>query len=199
MKTMDGELKQLNEKLYGLYDRSYNIAVEHWLPQVKPNLDSFNSLPHLIGVKKRIDKILYPEDDEAGICLNVAELYVLLNAVLFHDIGKGIDYSVKKYVGDDWKPASSSAIHAYISKITVYENWAELGIISERVARIIGDVCEFHDGAYGNQLPGSLISREPVGKLTGIFHCFILHTMLQAEGGHCIYVIIIARISIQCL
>jgi hypothetical protein len=185
MKTIEHELRQTNENLYELYNRSYNLAVEHWLPQVKPSNDSYNSLPHLLGVKKRIERILYPEDRNCCVNLSPCELYILLNAILFHDIGKGIDGKVKLLKKDKnpllysetkqerftaplnvvappikkkkEKPPTCSSVHGYISMRTVKQRWAELGIQSERVAQVIGDVCQYHDAlSTEKNLPGSL-------------------------------------------
>lgn len=199
MKTMDGELREMNESLYQLYVRSYNMAVEHWLPQVKSSKDSYNSLPHLIGVKKRIDRILYPEDGGTRFQLSAFELYVLLNAILFHDIGKGVDGEVvllpqdtepndfmdfpetsqiKPTPNDDAntinaannktdsadKPKDANtpnasakktdccaSVHSYISMKLIQRSWAELGIVSEHVAHVIGDICKFHDALSTEQ------------------------------------------------
>ena len=161
MKTMEQELRQMNQNLYELYIRSYDLAVEQWLPQIKPSNDSYNSLPHLLGVKKRIERILYPEERDSSITLSACELYILLNSVLFHDIGKGIDGEVELSKRDD-KPTvypdhkedilnsalienaaisdkkavvenhlKCTSVHGYISKRTVKNFWAELGIVSE--------------------------------------------------------------------
>lgn len=88
MKTMESELQRQDNELYMMYLRSMEIAELKWAPSIKPKKDSYNSYPHIRGVMGQIDRLLY-EDEENTFVLNSSELYILLNAVLMHDIGKG--------------------------------------------------------------------------------------------------------------
>ena len=90
--TMEGELRRLNVELWNSYEHAYDKAVKEWLPLVSSNMGSSNALPHLIGVRQHIDMLLY-ERELCQIDLSAAELYVLLCAVLMHDVGKASYFS----------------------------------------------------------------------------------------------------------
>jgi len=49
-KTLREELKSQNPVLYSAFERSLEIAMTQWLPNVPPNMDSYNSYPHILGV-----------------------------------------------------------------------------------------------------------------------------------------------------
>lgn len=127
MKTMESELEKLDNELYLMYSRSLEIAELKWLPGIKPKKDSYNSYPHFRGVMGQIDRLLY-EDEENSFVLNGTELYILLNAVLMHDIGKGIK-------GKD---------HGFESYNVITQQWADLGIPTKKVAEIVAEICRFH-------------------------------------------------------
>lgn len=130
MKTMETELQRLDNELYTIYLRSLEIAELKWLPNIKPRKDSYNSYPHIKGVMRHIDRLLY-DSDENHFSLSGAELYVLLSAILLHDIGKGIN--------------ENSSDHAYYSRKIIKAHWASLGLLTEKVAQIVADICRFHD------------------------------------------------------
>lgn len=136
MKTMETELQRLDNELYMIYLRSSEIAKLKWLPNIKPKNDSYNSYPHVKGVMEQIDRLLY-EDEENSFSLNSSELYILLCAVLMHDIGKGIyeKLSEKEYIPS----------HAVDSRNLIVENWADLGLLTKKAAEIVADICWFHD------------------------------------------------------
>lgn len=138
MKTMESELQRLDKELYEMYMRSMEIAKLKWLPYIKPRKDSYNSYPHVIGVKNHVDRLLYDED-ENEISLNGSELYILLCAILMHDIGKG---------ASEERPSDKNRVpdHAYESYRITLTHWAELGLPTEKVAGIVADICRFHSG-----------------------------------------------------
>ena len=159
MKTMESELQRQDNELYMMYLRSMEIAELKWLPSIKPKKDSYNSYPHIRGVMGQIDRLLY-EDEENTFVLNSSELYILLNAVLMHDIGKG-----KK--GKD---------HAYDSSEMVKAQWADLGLSTKKVSEIVGEICRFHsckdvkdmDDLYDKYYTDQFIQMEPIrGRLLG--------------------------------
>lgn len=135
MKTMETELQRLDNELYIVYQRSFEIAMLKWLPNITPKKDSYNSYPHIKGVMAQIDRLLY--EDENRFSLNCSELYILLCAILMHDIGKGIyeTPSDKRYIPD----------HAFNSYKIIVTHWASLGLLTEKVAEIVADICRFHD------------------------------------------------------
>ena len=125
------ELHKTNLELYTAYKRSSDIALTQWLPNISPKKDSYNSYPHICGVEYHLNEILCNINSDCSIIqLNPTEIYVLLCSVLLHDIGKTI-------------PDSSD--HALESKTFIKKNWATLGIVSERIAKIIALICRFHD------------------------------------------------------
>ncbi|MEX1376041.1 MAG: hypothetical protein AB1Z23_01080 [Eubacteriales bacterium] len=135
MKTMQSELKILNSDLYDSFQISLKKAQTEWLPSVEPSKSSYNSWPHILGVMEQIDNLLYNEElGNADIVLNDIELYVMLNAVLFHDMGKTIK--------------EDGINHAEQSRKTILSNWAVLGIKTERIAEVIAAIVLFHDPDY---------------------------------------------------
>ena len=162
MPTMETELQRLNPELWNSYEHSYNKAIKEWLPLVNSNQGSSNALPHLIGVKQHIDNLLFGEN-LCEIELSAAELYVLLCAVLMHDIGKAEYF--KKNIADRFrevrdaflcsecaeyreqqKNGSESKIeHAQTAHYIVANRWYDLGLYNDKLSRIIARVCCFHD------------------------------------------------------
>ena len=125
------ELQKANPELYSAYERSSDIALNQWLPNISPKKDSYNSYPHLRGVEYHLNEILRNINSDCSVIrLNSTEIYVLLCSVLLHDIGKTIPES------DD---------HAIESERIIDNNWATLEIVSKRIAIIIALICRFHD------------------------------------------------------
>ncbi len=125
--TMENELKRLNPEWFEFYKQSEQIAINKWLPGISQRHGSYNSYPHIRGIVQQIDNVLF--ECENDVILTAAELYVLLNSILFHDVGK-ID------TGEN---------HDERSKVLIEEHWSELNIISEPIARIIENICGLHD------------------------------------------------------
>lgn len=136
MKTMETELQRLDNELYMIYLRSSEIAKLKWLPNIKPKNDSYNSYPHVKGVMEHIDRLLY-EDEKNSFSLNSSELYILLCAILMHDIGKGT------YEKPSEKELLSS--HAVDSYNLIVRSWADLGLLTKKAAEIVASICWFHD------------------------------------------------------
>lgn len=135
MRTMETELQRQDGELYAMYLRSMEIAERQWLPSITPNKDSYNSYPHIKEVMRHIDRLLY--DEECSFSLNCSELYILLCAILMHDIGKGAakDPAEKDRIRD----------HAYDSYRIISTHWTALGLPTKKVAEIVADICRFHD------------------------------------------------------
>jgi len=134
-RTLREELKSKNPVLYSAFERSLEIAMTQWLPNVTQNMDSYNSYPHILGVEYHLDDILYRENAPGHIIkLNPTEIYVLLCSILLHDSGKAVTNSLD--VTKD---------HSEKSEELINNNWAQLGILSERLAKVIGSICRFHD------------------------------------------------------
>lgn len=135
MNTMESELQRQDGELYAMYLRSMEIAERQWMPNIAPNKDSYNSYPHIKEVMRHIDRLLYEE--ECSFSLNCSELYILLCAILMHDIGKGAPKS----------PADKDRVrdHAFDSYKIIQTHWTALGLPTKKVAEIVADICRFHD------------------------------------------------------
>lgn len=136
MKTMETELERLNSELYAMYQRSLEYAVFKWLPYITPKNGSYNSYPHIKGIMRHIDRLLYG-DEENNFSLNGSELYILLCAILMHDIGKGVP--------KDQLNSNKVADHAWDSYDIIRKQWAVLGLPTEKAAEIVADICLSHD------------------------------------------------------
>jgi hypothetical protein len=130
-KSLREELKARNPELFSALERSTDIALKQWLPSVSKSKDSYNSYPHILGIEYHINDILCQDiTPEHIIKLNATEIYVLLCSILFHDIGKAIDGTID---------------HAAESQEIVKNNWSALGIVTDRLSMVIGDICRSHD------------------------------------------------------
>ncbi|MBN2878603.1 MAG: HD domain-containing protein [Clostridia bacterium] len=137
MKKMQTQLQKLNKELYEAFCNSLEKAQTEWLPNVVPKKSSYNSFPHIMGVMEQADNLLYNyEQGCADIVLNDIELYIMLNSILLHDIGKGV-------IGEEYKNG-----HADRSRMVIEKYWAQLGIKNERIAEIISRIVLFHAPDY---------------------------------------------------
>jgi hypothetical protein len=115
----------------------WDIAFNEWLPAVDVNKGSFNSFPHLRNLEMYLDEILFaghPNHPESlvidALGITPSEVYVMLCAILFHDLGRS-------YKG--------TFSHACESRITLAQHYKDLGLESEELALCIGRICHFHD------------------------------------------------------
>lgn len=134
MKTMESELHRLDHELYEMYLRSLEIAELKWLPNIKPKDDSYSSYPHIKGVMRQVDRLLY-DDEENHFCFNASELYVLLCAILMHDIGKGVQ--------QESESSNANKMQIQNSEEIISTSWADLGLPTEKVALIVAGICRF--------------------------------------------------------
>ncbi len=134
MKTMETELQRLNNELYTMYQRSLEYAIFKWLPHIAPSNGSYNSYPHIRGVMRHIDRLLYG-NEENNFSLNGSELYILLCSVLLHDIGRGEAGQVGQNEIYD---------HAQNSYEIILAHWGILGLPTEKVAEIVAAICQAH-------------------------------------------------------
>ncbi len=131
------QLKKESAELYQAYNNSLNIAVSEWLPSVETGKDSYNSLPHIRNLENLLNNLLTKcEKENLKIKLNAAEIYVILSAILFHDMGKST-----------WLSSDKSKEHGSISKEKIYKSARTFGIPSNELAKTIGKICEYHSAA----------------------------------------------------
>ena len=136
MRTLETELQRLDNELYTIYLRSLEIAELEWLPGIEPRNGSYNSYPHIRGIMKQINRLLY-EHDECYFSLNGSELFILLSSILMHDIGKAVKEK-ETDIGYIYN-------HADASFNIINENWGALGLPTEKIAEIVAHICRFHD------------------------------------------------------
>lgn len=83
----------------GLADRFLAIqkrALTDWIPLMRVDMGSHAGLVHLINVGRNVDKLI-PDDKKKE--LSSGEIFLLLAAVLFHDIGRILDKKSKPNCG----------------------------------------------------------------------------------------------------
>jgi hypothetical protein len=162
MNTLRNLLKAQHPGLSEALERSWKIALEQWLPAVSPSSSSFNSYPHLRNVEACLDGIINaftPHSADASACfLNPLEIYVLLASILFHDIGHPQEEAAKKR-------DPNAAKHAFFSRRTIVNDFAQLGIPSRELAGVIGDIALQHDPPDGTPDNLSETAISPYGRL----------------------------------
>ena len=127
-------LRHSAPELHQTLERCWEIALNEWIPAMGIKRDSYNSYPHLRNLENYLTHLIRqfegrnPEQE----LLSPVELYVLLSAILFHDIGR-LDGT-----GDG---------HAEGSYRLVIGQAAALGLHSPELARTIARICRAHD--YG--------------------------------------------------
>lgn len=126
-KTLESELKRLNPELYNCYIQTKNEAIMKLLPNIPSYKGSYNSYPHMIGIIKHLDEVLYVYKN--NITLNATEIYLLLVSIYLHDIGK----------------AENHVNHDIISQKNIEDHWAEFKIVNKQLAEIVKYICGLHD------------------------------------------------------
>lgn len=126
-------LQDANPELHAALERSWEIALNEWLPALGVQSDSFNSYPHLRNLEIHFDRLLSEIDamspGKGASLLSPIETYIVLISILLHDIGR-------IHAKDD---------HGSVSKTIIHENYSALGIPSQELCNTIADICEFHD------------------------------------------------------
>jgi hypothetical protein len=159
------QLAQESPELYGSFQRSWQIAEREWLPAVSGNRGSFNSFPHLRNLEHYADDILrqteqlYPS--RVKLDMTPVEMYLLLAAILFHDIGRTLP--------GKW--------HAHASRHLITKHFADLGIDGNYLASILADVCCYH--ACSEDMEANLDLRDHSVSPHGVIHCKRLAVFLK--------------------
>ena len=138
MQTFRDILKEADLTLFMALENSWKIARDEWTPMLKMDSESHAGLPHLQSVEEWMDKIaeacrpIWSQHSTVPFGFNPLEVYMALCAALFHDIGRGRRT-------DD---------HGKTSREIINDNWAQLGIVSGRIAYELGHICEFHTAEH---------------------------------------------------
>ena len=155
-------LRELSPQLCDALERSWEIALDTWLHIIGMNAGSTNSYPHLRNVEHYLDQVITEFEAVPGTSfttpLTAAELYLLLAAVLFHDIGRIWEGQVDPQDGQGEN--AKSLKHAQWSERIIEKNHADLGIPSVELAKSLAKICLFHDSPPGERtrmLEGELV------------------------------------------
>jgi len=84
-KTLREELARQAPELAFRFSAMEERALRDWIPLLIPDKGSHSGLVHLINVGRNVDKMLPPDKQRE---LNAGEIFLLLTAVLLHDIGR---------------------------------------------------------------------------------------------------------------
>jgi hypothetical protein len=129
-------LQQSDPELYGQLERTWKTAFSDWLFWLEDSSGSSNSYPHLRNVENHLDQIVTAFEELPGTAfsepLRPAEIYLLLSAVLFHDIGRA---AARK------NPAEN---HGKATTRLLEERFPHLAIPSPKIARALGNICACH-------------------------------------------------------
>jgi hypothetical protein len=137
-------LREQDRNLHAALETSWTIAQSDWIPTLIMESESYSGLPHLLAVENYMNQIaeacrpIWSKEGLVPFDFNPLELYLLLCAALFHDIGRGRP--------DNREPKPE---HGEISADILREHWARLGIVNERVAHELGHICKFHTEKCG--------------------------------------------------
>jgi hypothetical protein len=134
MTRLRDRLQERDAWLYQALMRSWEIAQDEWLPALGASGGSYNSYPHLRNLEAHLDRLIAGFEECPGqsmvVSLRPVEIYIILAAILFHDIGK-----LKARHGT----------HGTESGALLKNRWAELGVPSKELGCCLGRVCEYHD------------------------------------------------------
>jgi len=132
------QLRTEDPFLHEALERSWRIAHENWLPAIGTSHGSHNAYPHLHNMELRLNDLAEAfggGERRPAFRLSPAEKYLLLAAILFHDIGRGSK-----------KPEHKD--HAFGSFNLLMEGtadrWATYGIPDRSLARIIAKLALHH-------------------------------------------------------
>ena len=185
MASLRDQLKEASPELHHALLKSWDIAVNQWLPAISPSQDSYNSRPHLRNIEKYLEDIIQEVNSDLShdFFLNPCEIYIILSAILFHDIGRVLkrgqtkknqaEYNnIKLPDGPKIKPKN----HAEASSLMIRKDWGRFGIYSEELADIIHRICYFHDPENLNDINYELINKriDPYGMIRGKALCSLL-------------------------
>jgi hypothetical protein len=140
MRNLRDVLQEKDPGLFQALENSWRIASLEWIPLLRMGSESYAGLPHCQHVESWMDKIALAcepfgvPDPGTPFGFNPMEIYIALNSALFHDIGRGYTTSKK----------SADTPHGAQSREILNKNWAQLGIVSGRVAEQIGNIAAFH-------------------------------------------------------
>ena len=187
MHVLRERLEQQHTELYASLMRSWEIALDQWLPALAATSASFNSYPHLRNLESYLDDVIIGfenlQSSNRRLDMKPIELYLILAAILFHDIGR---------IRDDDRHG-----HGWSSKEIIERRWAELGIPSAEIAHSLATICLYHEPdkdpgpdkqrSDRRQLEPELRNTviDPYGEIRQLAIASLLALVDQIDGAYC--------------
>jgi hypothetical protein len=130
-------------------ERQRKQAQSEWFAAISPHLGSTNSGPHVANIEGHLDRTLealHEHKPTAGVLqMRPIEVYVLLAAVLFHDLGRTRDGDRKKdSERRKDKESGEASGHGAESRTMLDRDFASFGIHNRELARSLARICESH-------------------------------------------------------
>ncbi len=144
--------QNLYQDFIHMEERAYNT----WIPALGHDKGSHSGSTHLKNVEALICNLL---DRIPEIQLTPWEAFILLSAILFHDIGRAISDARKKPLLEDMENGEGEYVsnksdnHAYCSYLFIKAKDNELGIsLDPGIAECVARVCGAHDTEFAEDL-----------------------------------------------
>lgn len=180
MHLLRERLSQQDPDLYASLIRSWNIAFEQWIPALATSSSSFNSYPHLRNLEHYLDEVFvgfeaYPPS-RTKLELRPVELYLILAAILFHDIGRMQDHPLG---------------HGASTREILRRRWAQLGIPSAELAYSLAEICLYHEPPKNSPERSKLDSGlrttiiDPYGEIRQLALASLLTLVDYIDGAYC--------------
>jgi len=113
--------------LYAQLERIKQKGLEDWVSLLMPDIGSHAGYPHLLNVERIANRII---PDHLKLGFSVGEVFLLLSAIFFHDIGRTV-------------PAKAGTHHDQSEQI-IREHGVALGLPDERIAEYCGLLAYCH-------------------------------------------------------
>ncbi|NIP25217.1 MAG: hypothetical protein GWN67_10880 [Phycisphaerae bacterium] len=118
--------------LCSVLEQMYEDALNSWLSQLGEHKGSYMGIPHIKNVESHLDRAAPIEFKQK---LSPQEIFVLLSAILLHDIGKLQILKQKESLVLDMYPPPE--VHSKYSCLHILQKWAFLRIPNKEFARWI--------------------------------------------------------------
>lgn len=131
-------LRTQNAAMFEDLRRMEAIADHEWIPQMKSDGGSHSGWSHLRGVERNASKIVAAG---RGAALSPGETFLLLAAILLHDVGRTIQKKddltcpMRRPKRCRALAKHRSKIHACLSYKLICDHWYRLGLPNEHIAR----------------------------------------------------------------
>jgi hypothetical protein len=139
--------------LHEALEKAWKVAIHDVFPVLSSNDESLNSFPHSQNLENYLDSIYCNSGDicleDSPYHLSPLELYSILMAILFHDIGR----------------IQSEKGHGSFSRMYIKKYYEKFYISNAELADIIGDICDFHKSLSSSFRPESVLLDASMGKI----------------------------------